>query len=1386
MHQLIHHYKLRLTNLSQANRSLKLARLSKRRDIDFKAFDYLEGERAEELLARLIAGKDVRLINRLDPRFEPVNLADRRLVNIFREVRIIFEETGTYDLFVGYPFVEGKFIDGTPVRCPLLLIPVGLRRNLQGRPRWKLERIAGESITFNKTFFLAYEQFQQLRLKPAFWEEEIDDHKDWREWLNLLYQKIKDYQIEVNFNPRLFDLKLNRFDDYLQSTLQGFPLGQLKFQPQAVLGIFPQSDSALFQDYEQLEQHTEQFSLGQLFDLEVAPVADEQAVDYVREEHRFFVTPVDSAQEQALLDIKAGKSLVIHGPPGTGKSQVIVNIIADALAHGKKVLLVSQKRAALDVVYKRLHALGLGQFCVLVHDYRHDRNAIYKKVRQQIDALEEYKRDIRDLNLTRWEHEYKLLSRQADQYHRLFESLYQTLTAIQDCGMSVHELYLHTRASDEILPLREVAQQLDISGLNQLLDTLEGITDYADFFAADYPWKDRLSFRHYTHDDKSRLREKLGQLPAELQYLHQQYHHICQQLGEEVIETRLNQKRITAFRLINEKLQHPQIRADLEAIYLEELKPSFIKRKLGQIEKILDDMQQMKLLADFPWSLYSSLHEHIHAYKDQVDKPFRLLSVKYLRGRWFLRKLLKQQGLRLDEDTFNALYREYKLFNRLHHHYVSLHERAFFQDFPLLENLAAKYAWLSRKKEHLEAFLLVDRLLHLKKLRPRFVFGKLDETGWEQSMQQIDALEAFNLRLQDSVRNWRHFLHPSQIEQLKAGIRAPEDCAAWLQQLIHTFERDFSDLQQVDRMLADATTATVKCVQALQAPIASCTQPAQLLEQVRNSIYFYWIEQIESRNPVLLEVSTRGWARKGKDFALKLKARQMKVTELIQRRLKERMVGIIRYNRLKNPVTYRSIYHQVSKKRRLWPVRKLVKESWESGLNELVPCWMASPESVAAIFPMKQDFFDVVVFDEASQCFVERAVPVVLRGKQCVIAGDDKQLQPLNLYTVRYEEAEEEEYGHELALEVESILDLAKNTFSERKLTWHYRSKEEELINFSNHFFYEGKLQVIPAARHRSLYWPPLEWIQVEGKWSKNRNVPEAERVLELILELIQRDDQPSLGVVTFNFYQQELIRDLLDKKSEELARQDEALYQRLQAAMHQTENEEFVGIFVKNIENVQGDERDVIIFSVGYGYNEQGKLHTHFGLLSQKGGENRLNVAISRARQKVYVVCSFHPSALQVEDAANQGPRYFKQYLHYVKAVSEGRREDALALLHTQYQREKQTRSFENPIADYLAGQLSQRGYFCVRNFGDTSYKLDLAVKQEARANDFLLGIECEGLHYFSGQTAKEREVYRPNLLQSRGWQLYRVWARNFWLNPEQEVEHICQLLESAKASSG
>ncbi|MBX7240103.1 MAG: DUF4011 domain-containing protein [Bacteroidia bacterium] len=1380
MKEILHTYKLRLTNISQGNRAIKLLKLSPRRDLDFTSLAFLEEESAEMLFQKVLAGKNVRLIQKLDARFEKTNLVDKQLNHIYRELQAIFEETGTKDLYVGYPFVEGKFADGTPVRCPVLLFPVELIRNLQGKPRWALEVPKDTEIILNTSFFLAYELHQNLRIPAAFWDEIPEYSEDWTAFLQNFYQFLKKYEIEVNFNPVLFEKKIAPFIPYNKEKMDAMPVGVLTFQPNLTLGIFPQSDSSLLQDYETLEANTADFDLQRFFTPVNQVMAQSNTLHTVPEELRFFVTPLDKSQEEVLLKIKSGKSLVVHGPPGTGKSQVIVNMIADALTHGKKVLVVSQKRAALDVVFKRISALGLGDFAALVHDQQSDRVPIFQKIKKQIDDIPLFQKEIQAFESIPTQNGFDVWAKHADNMRLFFDDLFEALTQKQTFGLNIHTLYLECNREDIRFNLSEVARDLSVLSLRQLNEKLLHLLDYAEFFQKEYPWINRIPFSKYGYQDKFTLAEKIGKIKPVQEALKAQYENLKKLLGDNLLNIEQNREYIRTFRNAEGIIQDEKLLSAVQAIYKDGLKPDFIAVSLRDISTHFQNLSNSRLLKGEKWDTALSLSEKFKLYLSKKNEAFRIFSGEYHKANSFIQSLLSTKGFEWNEAAIPFVSGEVQNFEHFLNTYTQLIRFSFFSDFKTENILNGWEQWLEQKHFQFDAWRFLEGIKHLQYHKPEFNQGELNTGKWENSIKIIQLLESFTDLLEEAGQQWSAFLHPEQISLLFQEIQS-EKCD-YADALNQSLPEDFEDLRQLDVLLDGFTPAEYAVLSVIrpvieQNALSLKQESAQkdLVNAVQNSIYFEWIQQTEIKYPVLTEVSTRGFVRKQEDYSAILANKRNSLLTYIFYILKKRIAGNAEYDKNNQPVNFREILHQVSKKRKLWTVRKLIHTYWHQGLHHLIPCWMASPESVSAIFPMEENYFDLVIFDEASQCFVERAIPVMLRGRQTVIAGDAKQLQPFDMYSVRYEEGEAVE--NEMALEVESILDLAKTHWEEAKLNWHYRSKEEELINFSNQAFYEGKLQVIPAATPEAAFLPPLEWAAVNGEWKNNRNEVEANRVLEIVLHWINTPEPPSMGIVTFNYFQQELIKDLLDKKLEELATSDPVMYEKLQAAIHKTENEEYMGLFVKNIENVQGDERDVMIFSVGYAKNEQGKLTTQFGLLNLSGGENRLNVAITRARKKIYVVCSFNPSDLNVEGSKYEGPKLLKSYLQYVKAVSEDRPEEANQIL--QSQSNQALPASQEIMTEHFARKLTEAGFFVIRNFGDTQYRVDLAVKRNPEDRSFILALECEGENYFSGETAKEREVYRRQLLLQHGWKVHRVWARNFWMNKEKEWEKIMEKLQ-------
>lgn len=443
-----------------------------------------------------------------------------------------------------------------------------------------------------------------------------------------------------------------------------------------------------------------------------------------------------------------------------------------------------------------------------------------------------------------------------------------------------------------------------------------------------------------------------------------------------------------------------------------------------------------------------------------------------------------------------------------------------------------------------------------------------------------------------------------------------------------------------------------------------------------------------------------------------------------------------------------------------------------------VKIWLMTPEVVSDVFPFEKEMFDLLIFDEASQLYVEKAIPAIYRTKKVLIAGDQQQLKPSSLGKGRILDDVDEDEVYDGFLEYESLLDAANYKYRHTMLNYHYRSKYSELISFSNYAFYKGKLLVSSSPKESTER--PIERIMVEnGRWIDKKNVAEAEEVIKLVKKIIlNRKNNETIGVITFNISQMQLIEEYLEKEK----MLDEQFAVIMNAEENRTENGENIGFFVKNIESVQGDERDIIIFCIGYAKNESNRVAINFGWLNQDGGENRLNVAISRAKNKIYLVTSIEPEELVVDSTKNKGPKLFKEYLKYAKAISENNNELAESILLSLIDKkdsENTKLSFDSVFEEEVCNRLLDNGYNISTQYGVGGYRIDIVVKSKD-GKDILLGIECDGRLYHSSKFARERDYHRQKYLESRGWKIYRIWSTNWWKNQNLEMEKLKRYIDS------
>lgn len=547
----------------------------------------------------------------------------------------------------------------------------------------------------------------------------------------------------------------------------------------------------------------------------------------------------------------------------------------------------------------------------------------------------------------------------------------------------------------------------------------------------------------------------------------------------------------------------------------------------------------------------------------------------------------------------------------------------------------------------------------------------------------------------------------------------------------------------------------------------------QPLSEVNLLVYQYilneYIYSFENENKLILN--------KIQDYSLVLN----KLSELLDAKIKltkQSLEGIFA-DKMQNLVNSRrngDIQRIINSSRR-WSVVKFT-QTFFLEMTMSIKVWLLTPEVVSEILPLKSEMFDIVIFDEASQMYVEKGIPAVLRAKSAIVVGDSKQLRPSNLGNGRYEYNSDmsddlisEDTGV-AALEEESLLDVARYKYTPLMLDFHYRSKYSELIDFSNYAFYNGKLNVSPNPSLPDK--PPIEVIYIKsGLWENRKNKAEAVKVVEKLKSVLRtRKNNETIGIITFNSAQRDLIQDEIDL----VCKQNKSFANAIAKELMRKENGQDIGLFVKNIENVQGDERDIIIFSIGYAENENGKVIKNFGWLNQQGGENRLNVAISRAKSKIYIVTSITPNDLDIENCKNKGPFILKKYLEYAFAISSGNRQLANNILLSFTDAPVSTvPDTKTIILKQVKDKLIKKGFEVEENIGVGSYTIDLAIKIDGK---YVLGIEFDSTLYGVNINNRERDFHRWKYFNLRGWKIYRIWTSQWWNNSDAEIDRIVEMI--------
>ncbi len=1325
MQQILKSYLKRLINISATNRSLLLRKLTKLQYIDLHDFDFAYNKPSFTIVKDLIAGKNkIRLTKITDSRDESVNFLSRRLMKLNRYEKMLFEEHGSKDLYVGWPFLRGKFSDGTPIRCPLMFFPVEI---IQDNSNWMLQQREDVNITLNKAFLIAYGHYNGVKISEDLLERVFEDFDtDSMVFRTGLYQLFKESPVEINFNQDNFIDKLEPFKDYTKVDFdREQKTGAIKLFPEAVLGIFAQSGSYLVPDYEFILENQSFSDLEEFFENKIPEEIPGDRYGFlskVKEEETYTPFKMDAYQENAIKAVKKGNSLVIQGPPGTGKSQVICNLISDYISRGKKVLVVCQKRAALDVVYQRFEGLGMSDFIGRIHDFKNDRKELYNKISKQIKNIDLYRTNINSLDALQLERKFTQHSRKIDHITEELEDFKVALFDESECGLSVKELYLTSQLHGKAVNVKQEYQNFNFSEIAESFSKLNNYCAYAKIFRRDdYPLLSRKSFANNNISALRRMQEHLD----EIETMHKEVADSSKEITGHEIELEDCLK-------ILDKIE--PLKQFLSIIKVKEVYEMFL-----ELMKVKTTEQDLLWISDHEWVMLDALSEEgierSLAHKDfgifqkslQMAIDARLNFIKYLSWRFFtddrarVNKVLKKNNLTNSRKDLSILIK--KIDNRLNleHNLTLLNEKDWVPEYNGKFSKAALKKWIHTLKQAFRAKMIFVSLRNFTEYFP------VQQLTASQLTSSIDRLFMSINRIPEHWARWQLYFTDSQLRKLTTDNE-------WYTQFRFILERDFESLCEFDLLKTELEWYELEAIDRVMDEIEE-TDPEEILKVFNNSLRLQWIEHIETKYPMLRSVSSLKFKQIEKELQVNVREKLKISHQILMFRAKEQTYEDAEFNRLNNMVTYRELGHQVTKQRRIWPLRKLVANFSEE-LFHLLPCWMASPETVSAVFPMTE-LFDLVIFDEASQCFTERGIPAMYRGKQLVVAGDNKQLRPNDLYQVKVDEEIED-----VALEVDSLLELSSQYLMDVQLQGHYRSKKPELIEFSNTHFYNGQLKLLPDKKMINNGISAIDYVKVAGTWDKQMNLVEAQVVVDMVVDFTKDFPDKDLGIVTFNAKQQELILDLLDFKAID---------------------EGFLippSLIVKNIENIQGDEKDIIIFSTAYAPDHNGKLIMQFGSLNMANGENRLNVAITRAKEKIIIVSSIWPHELKVDSAKNEGPKLLRAYMEFAKSVSDGKYKPQPAALVN----ESPDWYLKTKLENWLKNEVK-----C-----EAKSDLPFADITISNNNEYLGVISTDDDLYYQSPSIKDSHVYTPFTLSAKHWKYKGVFSRNYWLNEEATKEEL------------
>lgn len=1242
------------------------------------------------------------------------------LLKIHGEAETYIQEQGVNILFLALGFLHWYEADASDKlrKAPLLMVPVSLER-IGAKDSFKLV-YTDDDIVQNLSLAAKLKTDFTLTL-PQFGSDASADAEDMPPVENFYKQVAESVSNQSRWKVAQDEIHLGFFS-----------FGKFLMFNDLDQEIWP--EGKLPSDHPVLSR-----LLGDGFEDEQPVVAEGTHLDSVIAPGDVkFVRDADSSQTLAILEARGGRNLVIQGPPGTGKSQTITNIIAELLGQGKTVLFVSEKMAALEVVKRRLDECHLGDAVLELHSHKATKQSVLKELGRTLmqgqPVVQDTSEDVETLKAIR------------DELNQYCDAVNQPIGSSQVPFINALGHYLKLKREHKSLPVWPFAPM-----------------------------------EKWTQREQGRFREKVSELARHLKEMgtpsenpfwgctKTSFSPIEQSQVTELIERgialngRISNSSTKIAKLIG--LNQPTSLAEIEAVCRAaqraceapklqgiQISSNDWRDRRDSVKAVLSAGQAMtrirahhqSMLIDQGWE--QDLLDVRQNFAVYGEKWWRGFSGKFRQSRAKLQGLCKsplpensQECLRLIDDVLD--YQQQKVsFDKHASLGKSLFGSQWLSERSDWDELASTAEWVFKLHDDIENGQLPFEVRS-------FLSGQPDTSGLKSEIESIRSavkeLEATIERLTSRIQ----FDQAAPSASLTALALAEIDTRLqhWLANIPRLYL--LVRFNQLKEEMVD---------QGLQDVIDHATQWDRTPDELVAAFDLCWfaglVEQGYANSPILSKFDNIKQAHLIEKFRQLDKAILAHAQAELAKGIWDRQPGI------NQPGEMAIIRNELNKKKKLKPIRILMDEAGRA-IQQIKPVFMMSPMSIANFLPPGKIEFDVVIFDEASQVKAVDAFGAILRGKQTIVVGDTRQMPPTDFFGRDVELDEEDN----VTSDIESILSMFRaRGVPERYLSWHYRSRHESLISVSNVEFYDRRLVVFPSAGTncyatglRLRHLPSA--IYDRGRTRTNRE--EAKAVASAIMLHAKTMPSLSLGVVAFSVAQRDLIQVEL-----ELMRRNNQDAEPFFNTEHP--NEPF---FVKNLENVQGDERDVIFISIGYGRNESGRIAKDFGPLNRDGGERRLNVLISRAKLAMEVFCNFVAGDLELDADTSHGVRALKHFLKYAETgeldmpVETGRQADS-------------------PFELEVKQSLEERGYKIEPQVGAAGYFIDLAVKDPEQPGRYVLAVECDGATYHSARSARDRDRLRQGVLESLGWRFHRIWSTDWFRSPQRELEKTVAAIEESR----